>query len=128
MNRLRLLELDGVGNLLLGLPLLLFPRWVTGFLGLPGLAATFYPVILGAIFIGIGVALLIERFRPSRGGLGLGGAISINLIFGVTLAGWLAASGGGLPPHGRLALWALAAILVGLSSVEALSVARAKDA
>ncbi len=58
MMNLRLLELDGIGNVLLGLPLLLFPELVSEFLGLPTIGATFYPAILGAVFVGIGVALL----------------------------------------------------------------------
>ena len=101
MTNLRLLELDGIGNVLLGLPLLLFPEFVSRFLGLPTTEATFYPAILGAIFVGIGVALLLERVKPSHGGLGLGGAMSINLIFGARcwvdgfcFQGWASRLGG----------------------------------
>jgi hypothetical protein len=124
MIHLRLLELDGVGNVLLGLPLLFFPREVTELLGLPPLAASFYPAILGSIFVGIGVALLVERFRPSLGGLGLGGAIAINLIFGITLAGWLLFTRMRPAPRGMLVLSILAVILVGISLVEAISLSR----
>ena len=53
MTNLRLLELDGIGNVLLGLPLLLFPELVSEFLGLPTIGANFYPAILGAVFVGI---------------------------------------------------------------------------
>lgn len=127
MTDRRLLELDGVGNVLLGLPLLLFPGLVSEFLGLPATAPTLYPVVLGAVFIGIGVALLLQRFRPSFGGLGLGGALSINLIFAVALAGWLLRSGTALLPRGLLVLWILALILLGISLAEALSVARRKS-
>jgi hypothetical protein len=120
----RLLELDGIGNVLLGLPLLLFPRLVTEFLGLPGTGSTFYPAILGAVFVGIGVALLLERFRPSLGGLGLGGAMSINLIFGLALGSWLLLSDAGLPYRGVIVLSTLAVILIGISVAEAFSLAR----
>ena len=75
-----------------------------------------------------GVALLLERFKPSLGGLGLGGAISINLIFGVVLAGWLLLSGSDLPPRGMLVLLILAVILVGISMLEVFSTSREKDA
>ena len=121
MMHARLLELDGAGNVLLGLPLLLFPGLVSDFLGLPRSGTTFYPAILGAIFVGIGVALLLERFKPSLRGLGLAGAMSINFIFGVVLAGWLLLSGVDLPTRGLLVLWILALILVGISLAEALS-------
>ena len=127
MTNLRLLELDGIGNVLLGLPLLLFPELVSEFLGLPTLGVIFYPAILGAVFVGIGVALLLERFKPSLGGLGLGGAMSINLIFGVVLAGWLLLSGMGLPRRGVFVLSALAVILVGTSMAEAFSLSREKS-
>ena len=121
MMHARLLELDGAGNVLLGLPLLLFSGLVSDFLGLPRSATTFYPAILGAVFVGIGVALLLERFKPSLRGLGLAGAISINFIFGVVLAGWLLLSGVDLPTRGLLVLWILALILVGISVAEAFS-------
>ncbi len=127
MMNLRLLELDGIGNVLLGLPLLLFPELVSEFLGLPTNGASFYPAILGAVFVGIGVALLLERFKPSLGGLGIGGAMSINLIFGVVLTGWLFLSGVGLPLRGVLVLSVLAVILVGISIAEAFSLSREKS-
>ena len=128
MSRERLLEFDGIGNVLLGLPLLLFPDLVSSFLGVSSSGTTFFPVILGAIFVGIGVALLVQRFRPSLGGLGLGGAISINLIFGIVLAGWLVLADEALPARGLVVLSALAAILVGIGLVEASSLATAKRA
>lgn len=119
-----LLELDGIGNVLLGLPLLLLPEAVSAFLGLPTDGGRFYPAILGAIFVGIGVALLLQRFKPTLGGLGLGGAMSINLIFGVTLVGWLALSSASLPARGFLVLSMLAVVLIGISVAEALSLRR----
>ncbi len=82
--------------------LLLFPEFVSEFLGLRTTGATFYSAILGAVFIGIGVALLLESFKPSLGGLGLGGAMSLNLISGVVLTGWLLLSRVGLPSRGAL--------------------------
>ncbi len=78
-------------------------------------------------FVGIGVALLLERFKPSLGGLGIGGAMSINLIFGVVLTGWLLLSGVGLPLRGALVLSILAVILVGISIAEAFSLSREKS-
>ena len=128
MTNETLLELDGVGNVLLGLPLLLFPELVSEILGFPTIGTTFYPAILGAVFVGIGVALLLQRFRPTLGGLGLGGAISINLIFGIVLAGWLLLSGVGLPPRGLFLLSTLAVILVGISVAEAFSLSRRERA
>jgi hypothetical protein len=47
-------------NLLLGVLLLVFPRSVVLTLGVPQSDSSFYPSILGAVLIGIGVALVIE--------------------------------------------------------------------
>jgi len=60
MKQSTLLEIDGLGNIVLGLPLLLAPQAVTEFLGLLH-GGTFYAVLLGGVFIGIGIALLLER-------------------------------------------------------------------
>lgn len=66
-------------------------------------------------------ALLVERFRPSLGGLGLGSAMSINLVFGLVLGTWLLLSDVDLPPRGAIVLSTLAVILVGMSPSEAFS-------
>ena len=122
MTEAKLLELDGVGNILLGLPLLLFPSGVAAWLGLPFGDSAFYPVILGSVFLGIGFALLVERFSDRMTGLGLGGALTINITFGTVLACWLIWSGAQVPTHALVLLWTLASILVGLGSLEWFSV------
>ena len=67
-----LLLADATINLILGGLLLLFPERIVAFLGLPSPQTGFYRSILGAVLVGIGVALLIE-WRRSRDGLtGLG--------------------------------------------------------
>ena len=121
MKRSTLLELDGVGNLLLGIPLLLFPTAVSNFLGISTAGTTLYPVVLGSVFFGIGIALLVERFIPSLSGLGLGGAMTINLIFGLALIAWLLLSQTALPLRGAVVLWGLAVILVAISAAEVFS-------
>ena len=123
MRKSTLLELDGAGNLLLGVVFLLFPAWVSDLLGLPGDESRFYPTVLGAILFGIGVALLLERFRESHNftGLGLVGALSINLTFGLALAIWLLATSAELSAPGTIVLWSLVVILVGISAVELLT-------
>ena len=120
--RKKLLFLDGVGNVFLGLALLVAPMAVGAWLGLPA-GGAFYASLFGAVLVGIGIALLLER-RDSRAagtGLGLTGALVINLCFGLALAGWLIRGGLQLPLRGSLVLWTLVAILVGLSSLELLS-------
>jgi peptidoglycan/LPS O-acetylase OafA/YrhL len=90
------------------------------FLGVPDSSTRFYPTILGAVLIGIAVALLIEYVRrPSRpAGLGLHGAIAINLCGALFLIGWLLCGGLEIPLRGQVFLWSLAALLIVISLVE----------
>ena len=117
MSSSTLLTLDAVINLALGILLLLFPSGLVSALGVPEATPAFYPSILGAVLFGIGIALLIERARGASG-LGLAGAISINLCGGLALAAWLVFGSLALPLRGRLVLWALVVVLVGISSLE----------
>lgn len=117
-----LLVVDACINFLLGLLLLGFSRPIAHLLGVPYTDMTFYPTILGGVLFGIGIALTIEAFRKPKGlaGLGLGGAIAINLSGGAVLWYWLLRGVLDLPLRGRVFLWALAIILVGISIFELL--------
>lgn len=117
MNSKVLLTVDAAINLVLGVLLILFPKNLVAGLGIPNSDIAFYPGILGAVLFGIGIALLIERFHGSKG-LGLLGAISINLSGGVLLAFWLLSGRLMLPLRGTIFLWVLVLILVGISSFE----------
>lgn len=112
-----LLLIDAAINLALGVLLIVFPQWLVIKLGIPQAATGFYPGILGGVLFGIGIALLIQFFR-SGGGLGLQGAVSINLCGGAVLAGWLILGNLTLPLRGQIFLWVLVVLLVGLSSFE----------
>lgn len=126
MKRESILVIDAVVNLLLGSLLLLlvpFPS-LSRTLGVPEVDVPFYASILGAVLFGIGIALILES-RRRRGedqlvGLGLGGAVAINLCGGLVLIGWLIFGDLGLPMRGNVFLWSLAVVLVGLSGVEIL--------
>jgi hypothetical protein len=111
---------DAMVNLLLGLPLVFFPSQVAELLGLPALDTPFYASILGAVLVGIGLALIIEcrGTRLPASGLGLGGALSINLCAVAVLAVWLAFGTLELPLRGYVFLWAVVAVVGGLSAVE----------
>ena len=120
MRRSDLLLFDAIGNLLLGILLLATPVRLASWLGLSDIGNGFYPSVFGAVLFGVGISLMIERFGPAHGsrGLGLLGALSINLRFGLALAGWLVFGHLSLPTHGLVILWALAGILVLLSGAE----------
>ena len=118
--RTKLLTIDGVFNVLLGVVLVWYPLSVAEALGLPASGRPFFASVLGGVLFGIGVALLVERFRRRAGsiGLGLGGAVAINLCGAVVLVAWLSGSSLALTVLGRFLLWTLAALLVGLSLIE----------
>jgi hypothetical protein len=114
------LLVDAAINLFLGLLLLIFSETLVEFLGVPATEQSFYPNILGGVLFGVGVALLIECFRSPNGlvGLGLGGAIAINLCGGLVLVFWLITGNLSIPIRGQIFLWTLAVILVAISSIE----------
>lgn len=127
-RRSRLLTVDGIANLLFGLALLAFPRPFFEALGIPWTDHGLYPTILGGVLIGIGVALIQEsRSRTDGVGLGLWGAVAINLVAGLVIAGWLLGSRAeGASTSGRVFLWLLVLFLVGLSAGEIATLRRAK--
>lgn len=120
MRSSTLLLIDAAINLALGLLLLVYPRGLVDFLGLPGAEPKFYPNILGAVLFGIGIALLIERYKskPSTAGLGLAGAIAINLSGGMVLALWLVFGDLSISTTGTVLLGTLALVLVAISAIE----------
>ena len=120
----KLLIADAVINLILGILLLLiipFPDQMTAFFGVPRVEHPFYPSIMGGIFVGIGISLMIERHRKKTDqnvGLGLAGAVTINLCGGIVLIGWLWFGSLNIPLHGKIFLWSIAILLITISSIE----------
>jgi hypothetical protein len=117
-----ILIVDAAINLILGFLLLIFSPRIVQLLGVPTTEQSFYPNILGGVLFGIGIALLIECFRGSGSlvGLGLGGAVAINLCGGLVLTAWLTFGELSIPTGGRIFLWSLAVILIVVSSIELL--------
>ena len=114
------LLIDGIVNLILGLLLLSFPLGTARFLGVPQPESNFYPTILGGVILGIGIALFLEAFSKRGGfrGLGLGGAIAINLCGAGILALWLIFKPLYLPLRGLVTLWVIAIVVLGLGILE----------
>jgi len=115
-----LLIIDCIVNLLLGLLLLLFPAGLLDYLGLPPSDTYFYTSILGGVIFGIGIALGLEWWGASNRirGLGLGGAIAINLCGGGTLLAWLVFGNLSLPLRGQITLWIVAVVVLGIGIIE----------
>ena len=120
MNKVSiLLIVDAVINYALGILCILY-TFVAGLVGVPIVENSFYPNILGAVLLGIGIALTLECFKTKRGwvGLGLGGAVAINLSGGVALVIWLIFGKLNIPIRGQVFLWMLAILLIIVSTIE----------
>ena len=105
---------------MLGILLLPASSLIADFIGVPTVEPGFYPSLLGAVLFGIGIALLIETFKGNHkfSGLGLYGAIAINLCGGIGLAFWLIFGKLHLPLRGLIFLWILVSLLIIISSIE----------
>ena len=125
-----ILIIDASINFLLGVLLIIFSPKLVNLLGVPVSSTNFYPNILGAIFIGITIALIIEVSGSKNFdsmGLGFLGAISINLCGGVMLALWLMFGAMNIPTKGFVLLWLLVVILILVSTFELTHYIRAKQ-
>jgi hypothetical protein len=126
MKRRIILLIDALINLILAILLLAFSPEMAGFFGVPPADINFYPNILGAVFFGITIALILEAFRKSanhnRVGLGLTGAICINLCGGFVLLLWLVWGNLALPDKGTIFLWTLDLILLLISTIELVNI------
>ena len=126
MRSSKVLMVDAGINFILGILLLLtiiFPERITQFFGVPMVKNAFYPSILGAVLFGIGIALVLESYRTNPEqlvGLGIGGAVAINLCGGAVLIGWLIFGDLHLPLRGTVFLWSIGLILITISGCELL--------
>jgi len=112
-----LLLVDALINLLLGVLLLIYPQWLAEALGMPVVSTTFFPNVLGGVLFGIGIALLIA-YRGGVQGLGLDGAIAINLCGAGVVVGWLVTAPHSIPPRGKTTLWIIALVVIGIAVIE----------
>ena len=112
-----LLLADALINLLLGALLLFYPQWLVEALGMPVVATSFFPNVLGGVLFGIGLALLIA-YRGGTQGLGLDGAIAINLCGAGVVVGWLVIAPDAIPPRGKITLWIIALVVIAIGLVE----------
>jgi len=116
------LILDAIIKLCLGFILVIFPRELFWLAGLPVETPPFYAILLGGVLVAIGIALLHEHFRRAGDmvGLGLGGAIIINLFGGLVLTVMLGMGIPGAPFPGPQLLSGVAIILLILGGIEGL--------
>ena len=101
-----------------GLALVLAPLSTIKLLGLPRTDSGFWPRLLGAVLIGMAMALYLEGRGPGSQGLGLSGCVIVNFSAVSILGGSLALEAGPSSARGRVAVWALVVLLVCLSLLE----------
>jgi hypothetical protein len=116
------LTIDGAVNLALGVVLAIFPKGFARLVGAPIPSSSFYASLLGGVLIGIGLALLLQRFwgRSHVTGLGIEGAIAVNVCGAVVLMIWLISGGLSIATRGLVFLWAVAVLVLGIGVSEIL--------
>lgn len=112
-----LLLTDALINLVLGGLLIAYPHQLVVLLGLPEVPSAFYPNVLGGVLFGIGIALALA-YRGGTQGLGLDGAIAINLCGAGTVVVWLVAAPQAFSATGRLTLLVVALLVLGIGCAE----------
>jgi len=124
-----LLIVDGLINLALGILMVFFPTQMIQAFDLPKADNNFYINLLGAVLFGFGIALLLERFsnQPHRSGLGIAGAIAINIFGSGTLIVWLLFGKLNLSLGGSILLWSIATIVLGVAIIKICSRSWSKD-
>jgi hypothetical protein len=125
MKQNKLLIIDGIINVLLGILLILFPLGMDHFLSLPYTSTYFYTTIFGAVLIGIGIALFIECKIPSSG-LGLIGAIIINICGASALLLSLFIYKTSIPTFGLIILVVIAILVFLLALLELIQFSKRK--
>jgi hypothetical protein len=113
----QLLWVEMLSKLAAGLVLLIAPGTTAAVMGWPRPGSAFWPRLLGAILIGIGLASGLNGRAAGLRGLALGGSVSINLA----AAAFLLVAVLTHPPaarRGRLISWLIVATLFLLSLIE----------
>ena len=112
--------MDSIVNVVIGLFLLCYPLGVGEIFSLPKSEDNFYAIILGAVLLGIGIALFIEFKYYDRGirGLGLEGAIIINIIAGIVLIVILLSGTLNISLEGLIILWFIGLLVIFIGVAE----------
>lgn len=114
----QLLLIEALVKLAAGVMLVLAPLATASVLGLPRPPSGFWPRLLGALLIGLAAALFIEMRLPGSKGLGLAGAIAVDIVLAFTLVAQMLAKAGAETRRGKLVMWLVTAALVVLALVE----------
>ncbi|MGH1417467.1 MAG: ABC transporter permease [Hyphomicrobiaceae bacterium] len=115
-----LLYLDLIFKLASGLLLIAAPLLVCKIFGLPNPTTGFWPRLLGGVLIGHAGGLFLELAVPKANGfgIGLGGALIVNLATAGMIATLLIFKAAGSTRRARFTLWLLTIALVLLSGAQ----------
>ena len=86
--------------------------------GLPLTNTGFWPRLLGAVLIGLAVALFLEARVEGSHGLGLAGCVVVNLCGAAMIATLLVTEAGPPSMRGRFLFWLIVLLLLTLSILE----------
>ncbi len=114
----QLLWLEMLLRLSAGAVLLVLPLTAARILGLPVPQALLWPRLLGALLVGMAAAILLEGSGATASGLGPGGLVVINLVTAGTLITLLVLDRACQTRRGKIFLWTLALLFVGLGILE----------
>lgn len=114
----QLLWLETLLKLAGGVVLIIGPNAASRVFGLPTARPSLWPRLLGAVLLGLAAATYIEGALPGSRGLGLGGAIAVNLASAAMIFSLVVLNRGVETGRGRVALSLLAGLLVLLSLFE----------
>jgi len=114
----QLLFVEAVFKAVGGVFLVLVPGLTIGFFGLPRSDGNFWPRMLGALLLGLGLASLLQGTLRAQGGLGLTGSIAVNLTVTAVLGSLLILGKTTPTRRGRFTLWCLMIVLTLLSLAE----------
>lgn len=101
-----------------GLVLTIAPLTAAKVFGLPVANSGFWPRLLGAVLIGLAGAIWLQSDVPNTDGIAAGGLLIINLVSAIVLMSLLVMDAASRTKRGTIALWALFAVLLGLSLAE----------
>jgi hypothetical protein len=118
MAQQQLLWIETLLKLAGGLMLAILPLTTARLLGLPAGTSGFWPRLLGIVLIGLAGAAFVEGSAAGSRGLGLAGAVLINLLSAGMLIALLVVDRAAATARGRTTLWALAVLLLVLSLFE----------
>jgi len=114
----QLLWIETLLKLMSGLVLAIAPMSAIKLFGLPRTGTGFWPRLLGAVLIGLAVAMFLEARVGGSHGLGLAGCAVVNLAGAAMMATLLVMDAGPPSVRGRGLLWLLVIVLLVLSIIE----------